>query len=49
MLRGETQRGGSRRRADGQASLTPESRALLLDQLERQDHAQRLLGDGAPA
>ncbi|HEV7499771.1 MAG TPA: hypothetical protein VGQ33_07200, partial [Vicinamibacteria bacterium] len=38
----------SRRHEDWQASLTPESRALFLAQLERQDHAPRLL-EGAPA
>ncbi|HEY8147675.1 MAG TPA: hypothetical protein VIK51_02000 [Vicinamibacteria bacterium] len=39
----------SRRHEDWQASLTPESRALFLAQVERQEHAQRLLeGAGSP-
>ncbi|HEU0109072.1 MAG TPA: hypothetical protein VFT38_23005 [Vicinamibacteria bacterium] len=39
----------SRRHEDWQASLTPESRALFLAQVERQEHAQRLLeGGGSP-
>jgi hypothetical protein len=39
----------SRRHADWQASLTPESQALFLAQVERQEHAQRLLeGGGSP-
>jgi hypothetical protein len=38
----------SRRHEDWQASLTPESRALFLDQVERQEHARRLLGGGGP-
>jgi hypothetical protein len=39
----------SRRHEDWQASLTPESRALFLVQVERQEHAQRLLeGGGSP-
>jgi hypothetical protein len=38
----------SRRHEDWQASLTPESRALFLAQLDRQDHARRLRGDGPP-
>jgi len=38
----------SRRHEDWQLSLTPESRALFLSQLDRQDHARRLLGDGPP-
>jgi hypothetical protein len=37
----------SRRHEDWQASLTPESRALFLAQVERQDHARRLLGGGS--
>jgi hypothetical protein len=36
----------SRRHADWQASLTPESRALFLAQVERQEHAPRLLEGG---
>ena len=36
----------SRRHEDWQASLTPESRALFLAQVEHQEHAQRLLADG---
>jgi hypothetical protein len=36
----------SRRHEDWQASLTPESRALFLAQVERQEHAQRLLEGG---
>jgi len=35
-----------RRQEDWQA--TPESRALFLSQLDRQDHARRLLDDGPP-
>jgi hypothetical protein len=39
----------SRRHEDWQASLTPESRALFLAQVERQEHAPRLLeGGGSP-
>jgi hypothetical protein len=38
----------SRRHEDWQASLTPESRALFLAQVERQEHARRLLEGGAP-
>ena len=38
----------SRRHEDWQASLTPESRALFLAQVERQEHARRLLGGGSP-
>jgi len=38
----------SRRHEDWQASLTPESRALFLTQLERLDHAPRLLGGSGP-
>jgi hypothetical protein len=39
----------SRRHEDWQASLTPDSRALFLAQVERQEHAQRLLeGGGSP-
>jgi len=38
----------SRRHEDWQASLTPESRALFLAQVEGQEHAQRLLANGGP-
>jgi hypothetical protein len=39
----------SRRHQDWQAELTPESRALFLAQVERQEHAKRLLEDrGSP-
>jgi hypothetical protein len=38
----------SRRHEYWQASLTPESRALFLAQVERQDHGRRLLGGGGP-
>ena len=38
----------SRRHEDWQAELTPESRALFLAQVERQEHARRLLGGGGP-
>jgi hypothetical protein len=38
----------SRRHEDWQASLTPESRALFLAQVEGQEHARHLLEGGAP-
>ena len=38
----------SRRHEDWQASLTAESRALFLAQVERQEHARRLLEGGPP-
>jgi hypothetical protein len=38
----------SRRHEDWQASLTPAARALFLAQVERQEHARRLLGGAGP-